>query len=217
MLSDIQGGVGIVGDVFERMNADPTIRFVVSTGDLTDVGSWEELERFQRELEALRVPFYSTVGNHEVPGPENWHALFGPFSSFFRYRGVAYSLVDSSNATIDPTLRETLDAWIAAHVGQTHLFVTHIPLLDVAGLRSGAFRSRNEAASVLEGLAAGDVDALFFGHVHSYYAYELAGVPTYISGGGLAPGERFDGLERHYLTVDLSALGIESVDLVRVD
>lgn len=218
VLSDIQSAIGEVQDIYQRMNADPTIRFVVSTGDLTDNGTFEQLLRFQEELEQLSVPLYSTAGNHEVPGPEHWHALFGPFSVYFEYRGVAYSLVDSSNATIDPAEMDQLRPWLDAHVGAPHLFLTHVPLFDASGLRSGAFRSRNEAARLVGLLAEAEVDGLFFGHVHSYYAYSLGGIDTYISGGGGAIEEELDGIARHYLTVDVDpGSGVTNVGLVRVD
>ncbi|MCA9615167.1 MAG: metallophosphoesterase [Sandaracinus sp.] len=218
VLSDIQDAVDEVQDIFDRMNADPTIRFVLSTGDLTNNGRLGQLVRIQEELELLDVPLYSTVGNHEVPGPEHWHDLFGPFNSYFEYRGVAYSLVDSSNATVDPTELTRLRAWVDSHVEQPHLFLTHVPIFDDAGLRSGSFRSRNEAARLVNLLAEGEVDALFFGHVHSYYAYGLGGIDAYISGGGGAIEEELDGIGRHYLTVDLDpAIGVEAVGLVRID
>jgi predicted phosphodiesterase len=219
VLSDVQDAIGSVQDIFERMAADPTLRFVVSTGDLTDSGSPAQLERFQSELERLPIPFYSTVGNHEVPNPEAWHERFGPFSSFFAFRGVAFSLVDSSNATIDPAVfRDRLLPWLETQRDSTHLFLTHVPILDASGLRSGAFRSRNEAARLLGTLAEHEVDALFFGHVHSYYAYSLGGIETYISGGGGAIEERLDGIERHYLAVDVHPeRGVGDVALVRVD
>ncbi len=66
VLSDIQRGISEVDDIYERMNSDPELRFVVSTGDLTNVGSGEELLRFQRELARLEIPMFSTVGNHEM-------------------------------------------------------------------------------------------------------------------------------------------------------
>ncbi|HJK92843.1 MAG TPA: metallophosphoesterase, partial [Polyangiaceae bacterium LLY-WYZ-15_(1-7)] len=194
VLSDVQDAIGEVQDIYERMRADPSLRFVVSTGDLTDSGTRAQLVRFQEELETLPIPLYSTVGNHEVPGPEAWHDLFGPFNAFFRFRGVAFSLVDSSTATVDPALRrERLRPWLEAHRDAPHLFLTHVPILDASGLRSGAFRSRNEAASLLQELADAEVDALFFGHVHSYYAYSLAGIESYIAGGGGAIEEELDG------------------------
>ncbi|MEM6956664.1 MAG: metallophosphoesterase [Myxococcota bacterium] len=218
VLSDVQEDVGRVDDIFARMNEDD-LRFVVSTGDLTENGGRGELERFITALEGLDVPFYTTAGNHEVPGPANWHALLGPFSVFFEQHGVAYSLADSSNATLDPALQDRMRPFLNAARNAPHLFFTHVPLLDPSGLRAGAFRSRNEAAKHLQDLAEANVDALFFGHVHSYYAFDLAGIPSFISGGGGAIPERLDGIGRHYLRVELlpaSTEPIEAVAFVRV-
>ena len=219
VLSDIQDAVDDVHEIFERMNEDAPL-YVISTGDLSSNGRASELEAIMSQLEVLEVPFYSTVGNHEVPGPEIWHALFGPFSTFFVQHGVAVSLVDSSNATIDPSLYQRVVSFADEHRDRAHLWLTHVPLMDASGLRSGAFSSRNEAARTLQMLADHEVDALFFGHVHSFYAYELAGVPTYISGGGGAVPERLDGIDRHYLLVDLvpdDPDPVAGVSLVRVD
>jgi hypothetical protein len=93
-----------------------------------------------------------------------------------------------------------------------------VPPLDPAGLRGGAFRSRGEAGKLLQKLGNGQVDALFLGHIHSYYAFSAAGVPSFISGGGGAIPETLDGIDRHYLRVRASPeRGIEDVAIVRVD
>lgn len=219
VLSDVQEALTDVGDIFARMN-DDELRYVISTGDLSSDGTFDELIGFQDAMQELEVPLYSTVGNHEVPGPDAWNMLFGPFSGFFVQHRVAVSLVDSSNATIDPDLRDRMLRFADATADMPHLFLTHVPILDASGLRAGAFRSRNEAARTLSELAERRVDALFFGHVHSFYAYELAEIPTYISGGGGAIPERLDGIDRHYLRVEMIPSAdepIESVSLVRID
>ncbi|MEM9068165.1 MAG: metallophosphoesterase [Myxococcota bacterium] len=219
VLSDIQEAIGRVGEIFMRMNDEPEMRFVISSGDLTSSGTRGQLERFQDELELLDVPFFSTTGNHEASGDElDWHELFGPFSSSFAFRGVSFSLVDSSGGTIDPRVYNTLDEWLDGSADRVHVFTTHYALFDPAGLRNGSFKSRNEAARLANRLAAHDVDVLFFGHVHSYYAFSIAEIPSYISGGGGAIEERLDGIQRHFLRVDVDpAVGIENVALVRVD
>ena len=158
-------------------------------------------------------------GNHEMGAPASaWHELFGPFNVHFTFKGVAFSLVDSGNATIDPHVYERLDGWLDDNRARTHAVLTHVPPIDPAGLRGGSFRSRKEAAKLLQKLGAGQVDALFLGHIHSYYAFSAAGVPSYISGGGGAIQETLDGIERHYLRVRASPeRGIEEVAVVRVD
>ncbi len=110
-----------------------------------------------------------------------------------------------------------LDRWLDQARDGTHAVFMHIPPLDPVGLRGGGFRSRKEAAKLMQMLADGRVDALFLGHIHSYYAFSAAGVPSYISGGGGAVPERFDGIGRHYLRVRASAAGIEDVAVVRID
>jgi Icc protein len=219
VLGDVQRAIGEVNEVFARMNEDPEISFVVSSGDLVNTGSRDELEQFQDELALLRVPYFSTVGNHELGGtPRAWHELFGPFNVHFSHRGVVFSLVDDGNATIDPDVYGWLDGWLDDARDATHAVFMHIPPLDPVGVRGGGFRSRKEAAKLMQRLAEARVDALFLGHIHSYYAFSAAGVPSYISGGGGAIPERFDGIGRHYLRVRASRKrGIEDVAVVRVD
>jgi len=219
VLSDVQRAVDNVHEVFERINQDPELRFVVSTGDLVNTGAREELEHFQRELANLDIPFYSTVGNHEMGADAKvWHQLFGPFNVHFAFKGVTFSLVDSGNATIDPHVYDWLDGWLDVARDDVHVVLTHIPPLDPVGLRGGGFRSRKEGAKLMQKLADGRADALFLGHIHSYYAFSAAGVSSYISGGGGAIEERFDGIQRHYLKVHASpGSRLESVGIVRVD
>ena len=86
------------------------------------------------------------------------------------------------------------------------------------GVRNGAFASRNEAQRVLAKLAGGHVDLTLYGHVHSYYAFDNADIPAFITGGGGAIPERFDGIGRHFLNI-LADPGRNTLDvgLVRVD
>ncbi len=219
VLSDIQRGVGEVREVFERMNEDRELRFIVSTGDLANIGTRAELVRIQDELETLNVPFFSTVGNHEMGASSQiWHELFGLFNPHFVFKGVTFSLVDSANATIDPQVYDWLEDWLEGAKRDAHIVLTHVPPIDPVGLRGGGFRSRKEGAKLLTRLAKGRVDALFLGHIHSYYAFSSAGVPTFLSGGGGAIQEQLDGIGRHYLRVRVKkGTGIDDVAVVRVD
>ncbi|HEX6245764.1 MAG TPA: metallophosphoesterase, partial [Polyangiales bacterium] len=143
MLGDVQRAIGSVHEVYERMNQDPELAFVASSGDLVNTGERSELERFQAELAVLEIPYYSTVGNHELGGtPNAWHQLFGLFNVHFHYKGVAFSLIDAGNATIDPIVYGWLADWLDQSRDGTHAVFMHIPPLDPAGLRGGGFRRR---------------------------------------------------------------------------
>jgi hypothetical protein len=94
----------------------------------------------------------------------------------------------------------------------------HIPPLDPIGVRNGAFASRNEAAKLLARLATAGVDLTLYGHIHSYYHFDNAGIPAFISGGGGAIPEKFDNIGRHFLVVDADpSAQTFQVRVVRVD
>ncbi len=220
VLSDVQEAIDRVGDIHRKINETPDVRFVLGIGDLTQRGKREELERFQKELEALHVPYFATLGNHELgdEDPPVYYELVGRGNSHFVYRGVHYSLVDSASATLDPEVYDWLDGWLAEGRDAVHIFGMHVPPLDPVGSRNGAFGSRAEAAKLLSRLGEGRVDLTLYGHIHTYFPYSNAGIPAYISGGGGAIPERLDGIGRHFLVIDVNpASGVEQVGVVRVD
>ncbi len=218
-LADVQEALPRVGDIYERMNQDDGLRFIFFSGDLTESGSREQLEEFQQRLETSRIPLYATLGNHETfLGEVPYHELVGRGSQHFTFRGVRFTMLDTANGTVDPLMEEQLDGWLEAGREAVHVVGMHIAPLDPIGLRNGSFSSRNEAAALVGKLARAGVDLTLYGHVHSYYAFSNAGIPAYISGGGGAIPETFDGVGRHYLTVEVDpAAGVKEVAVVRVD
>jgi 3',5'-cyclic-AMP phosphodiesterase len=219
LLSDVQEAIDGVGDIFERMNQVPNVRFALGAGDLTEQGTREQLERFQSELERLEIPYFATLGNHELgTSPDLFHDYFGRGNFKFYFHGVAFTLLDDASATIDPTVYDWLDDWLEQSRQEVHIVAMHIPPVDPIGVRNGSMASRSEANKLLAKLAAGRVDLTLYGHVHSYYSFDNAGIPAYISGGGGAIPERFDRIGRHFMVFQADARhGITSRDLVKVD
>ncbi|MFO0568335.1 MAG: metallophosphoesterase [Polyangiaceae bacterium] len=219
LMSDVQEAIVDVNDIYRRMNEVHGLRFLLGAGDLTQQGQEDELSRFRDELAALDIPYYTTLGNHELgdsgPAYQDW---YGRANSHFVYRGVHFSLLDSASATIDPIVYDWLDGWLASGRDHVHIVAMHIPPIDPVGVRNGSFSSRNEAAKLLTRLAEGRVDLTLYGHIHSYYSFDNAGIPAYISGGGGAIPERFDQIGRHFLVIDVDPKsGVKSVETVRVD
>lgn len=219
VMSDVQEAITRVQDIYALMNATPDVDFLLGAGDLTEQGTAEQLERFERELRQLGIPYYTTLGNHELgEAPSLYQDYYGRGSQSFEYHGVRFTLLDSASATIDPIVYGWLDRWLADAADQTHVVAMHIPPLDPVGVRNGAFASRNEAAKLLGRLGAAGVDLTLYGHIHSYYHFENAGIPAHVSGGGGAIPERFDDMGRHFLVVaaDPATQALE-VRVVRVD
>ena len=219
VLSDVQEAIDEVQDIYAKVNAEKDVRFVLGAGDLTQQGTVDQLGRFEKELRSLRLPYYTTLGNHELGRtPPPFQDLYGRGNFSFEFRQVRFTLLDSASATIDPLVYDWLDEWLAAGRHQTHIVGMHIPPMDPVGVRNGGFASRGEAAKLLSRLAQGRVDLTLYGHIHSYYDFDNAGIPAHISGGGGAIPERFDGIGRHFLVVDVDAgAGIKNVRVVRVD
>jgi predicted phosphodiesterase len=219
LLSDVQEAIDRVADIFERMNRVSDVRFVLGAGDLTSRGTREELERFQSELERMRVPYFATLGNHELgTHPDLFHEYFGRGNFHFRFHGVAFTMIDDASASIDPTVYDWLDDWLAAARRDVHVVAMHIPPVDPIGVRNGSMGSRSEADKLLARLAEGRVDLTLYGHIHSYYSFDNAGIPAFISGGGGAIPERFDRIGRHFMVFDIDAQhGITARSVIKVD
>lgn len=219
LMSDVQEALDRVSDIFRRVNVEPDVRFLLGAGDLTQRGTVAQLEQYQRELLGLDVPYFTTLGNHEL-GSEDcpYQDYFGRGNFQFQFKGVAFTLLDSGSATLDPLVYDWLDGWLDAARSQVHIVSMHIPPLDPIGVRNGAFGSRAEAAKLLGRLAEGLVDLTVYGHIHSYYSFENAGIPAYISGGGGAIPERFDRIGRHFMVFDVDPeLGIRETRRVDID
>jgi predicted phosphodiesterase len=219
LMSDVQEAIDDVQDIFSMINEEQGVEFLLGAGDLTQRGSHTELRRFERELEELDVPYYTTLGNHELGSdPPPFQDRMGRASFSFEYRGARFTLLDSASATIDPLVLSNLDEWLDAARDQVHMVAMHIPPIDPIGVRNGSFASRNEANDLLARLLRGGVDLTLYGHIHSYYRFSNGGIAARISGGGGAIPERFDGIGRHFLAIDVDPIEqtFES-KVVRVD
>jgi hypothetical protein len=217
--ADVQEAIDKVSDVFDAMNQESAARFVTMAGDLTRTGSPDQLERFQSEQQRLQLPIFVTLGNHELGDADvPYHDFFGRGSYSFVFHETRFTFLDSASATLDPSVYGWLDGWLEAGRNQPHLAFMHVPPLDPSGIRNGAFSSRAEANKLLARLGRGRVATTFYGHIHSYYAFENAGIPAFISGGGGAIPERFDNIGRHFLVVRVDP-GAHAVTtrVVRVD
>jgi len=219
LLSDVQEGIDRIQDVYRVINAQSNLDFLLGAGDLTDEGEDDELAHFQHELATLDVPYYTTLGNHELgERPPPYQQWFGRGNFQFLHRGVYFTLLDSASATIDPLAENWLDTWLANAKASVHIVAMHIPPLDPVGTRNAAFASRGEAAALLAKLAEAAVDLTLYGHIHSYYSFKNAGIPAVISGGGGATPEQADDIGRHFVVFEVDASrGIISTEVVRVD
>lgn len=217
-MADIQTALPDVDEVFEAINATPGPRFVVGMGDITERSELEEYELFDRQLVTLQIPFYTTLGNHELwASPSRFFDRYGRASFSFTFKGVTFSFADTGDGDIDPLVEQQVVGWLAAARTNTSIFLTHFPPIDPVGARYGGFRSGDDGRRLLSRLVDGGVDLTLYGHIHSYVEFVNAGIPAFISGGGGAEPMKWDGIDRHFLVVRADSTRIIDVSLHRVD
>jgi Icc protein len=215
-LGDIQEAIGGFGTVVDRMNQEVDADFLLLLGDLTNRTGGDELDAVEAAFSHLALPVYATPGNHDIYSADGYQQRFGRTNYTFTHRGARFTSLDSGSGTLASKTWDTVPAWLDAGREQLHVLFSHIPVTERNGVRGGQWASRREARHALSVFGQGHVDLLLFGHVHSYDAYESDGIPTFISGGGGASPEAFDGIGRHYLRVEVRG-GVPNVTVVRVD
>jgi hypothetical protein len=217
-VADIQTALPEVDEVFEAINAVPDLRFVVAMGDITQRAEVWEYDLFDRQLVTLQIPFYTTLGNHDLWAPASrFFERYGRASFSFTFKGVTFTFADSGDGDIDPTVDGWLDEWLDAARDRTSIFLSHFPPIDPVGIRYGGFRSADDARRLLSKFVQNNVDLTLYGHIHTFIKFDNAGIPAYISGGGGAEPMKCDGNDRHFHVVEADSTGIRDVSVHRVD
>jgi len=76
------------------INAMDDVAFVVLTGDITELGTNEELATAKRILDSLDIPYYIIPGNHDTGWSESgglsFNQAFGDDKFYFKHKGVHF-------------------------------------------------------------------------------------------------------------------------------
>jgi predicted phosphodiesterase len=157
-------------------------KFIVVTGDITQNGTKEELQRFIDVANTFGAPCYPAIGNHDVyadnAGP--WKELIG--SSIYRIdssdAAATLFILDNANASLG---QEQLE-WLEREMKHTQrrVFVFAHDNFFVNGSPPDFEQTTDivERARVMS-LLQGSCDMMFMGHLHKRIIKEYGGV-TYI-------------------------------------
>jgi predicted phosphodiesterase len=159
--------------------------FVVVTGDITQNGKREDLEKFLEIAASLRtigVPCYPVIGNHDVyfNNWPNWRDLIG--STAYRVEGPNSSttlfVLDSANGSFGKDQIDWLKEGLKSARPRVFIF-THANLFTEKLTDIEQITDNRERARLLS-LLDDRCDAAFFGHVHNRIVRK-AGRASYIS------------------------------------
>ncbi len=220
----------VIGQVMERKPA-----FIVNTGDqIATSGSREQWVNFWEMSKVVAVPYFFTVGNHDVhpdvagseqtykeqvnlPGNELYYSFAAGNSLFV----VLDSNVKGEDKKITGEQLEWLEQTLAASK-QRHTFVfVHHPLYPEPGkgkhFGNSLDRYKDERDRLQALFVKHRVNTVFLGHEHVYLRKNIDGIRHIVAGGGGAPlyAKDEDGGFHHYvlLTVDGEKVSGEVVDV----
>lgn len=123
------------------INARHDIAFVVLTGDITEMGTNDELRLAKQILDSLGLPWYIIPGNHDTgwseSGGDMFKTIFGDDKFSFEYQGIRFlgcasgPYVRMSDGHVPRDAVNWLDTELKKiKPGQPVLFLNHYPIDD---------------------------------------------------------------------------------------
>ena len=139
ILGDNRNGYQTFSKIIEQINAINPV-FVVDNGDLVYGGEPNKYRLFYETVSKLRVPLYTTLGNHDIreSGRPIYTKLFGPPYYSFDYGNGHFVFLDSSRGWAEKhAISEEQYIWLENDLksasGKRIFVITHIPPTDPRG------------------------------------------------------------------------------------
>lgn len=182
-VSDIHIGSNNSEDDLRRtvqsINNDPSIAFVILSGDITDFGSDTEFITAKEILDSLNKPWHIIPGNHDAnwseSGTNSFKKIFGAETFFFEYGGYYFiGTACGPNMRMSPgqVPRENV-VWLDSTLKhlknkkQPVIFVNHYPMDS----------SLNNWYDVIDLLKTKNTQLIICGHGHANHQFNFEGIP----------------------------------------
>ena len=190
-------GDGCFPDLDRAIRAN-RINFVVCGGDLTFLGEESEYRNFVEHVNALTVPSYAALGNHDLlnGGWSYYWRYLGPSSYSFYGGNAKFVVIDSASYEIGEHQMEWIKEELRTSKQPLLFVISHIPIYGGAH-ETYDFPKGEERTELIELFEKYDVDYVLEGHYHSYVDITENGV-RYITSGSFSDGLLNSG-DRHFL------------------
>jgi outer membrane protein assembly factor BamB/calcineurin-like phosphoesterase family protein len=161
------------------INANPELKFVIITGDITEFGADTELKTAKAILDSLNKPWYIIPGNHDAnwseSGANSFRTVFGAETTTFQYGGFLFAgTACGPNMRMGPGQVPHEDiVWLDSvlhHLpspGMPIVYLNHYPQ-DSA---------QNNWYEALDLLKQHNVQLILCGHGHSNHLLNFEGIP----------------------------------------
>jgi hypothetical protein len=173
--------------------------FLIINGDLVDEASAADFalakQILDEELDG-QLPYHYVPGNHERGNNslDNFRAVFGDTQQVIDHRGTRFITMDTSGINLRASdwtqlgrLRTELDRAAKDRTVRNVVLVQHVPPRDPTPARASELSDRKEAATIESWLTGfqdrtGKGAAFIGGHVGTFHASHVDGVPYFING-----------------------------------
>ena len=134
-LSDTHNYYNEFSDQIDYINSKSgEYKFVIISGDLTNLGLLREFETTKKLLKKLRIPYVTAVGNHDLlsNGASIYRQMFGLTDYSFTFRQTKFIFFNNNNwesSGIVPNL-SFVESELASSTSTNHVLVAHVSPQD---------------------------------------------------------------------------------------
>lgn len=163
-------------------------QFVIGMGDLTDVGTRDELSKTKAIYDNSGLPYYSSPGDHDMwdsrnqkkDASQNFVDVFGPSYQAFTYKNTRFILINNADnyLGIDSTQLQWIEDELK-NIDQTSIqqifVVADIPLFHPSSdhvMGKTEPKLKNQADHLLSIFARAGVKQIFSADTHMYSSYK---------------------------------------------
>ncbi|AHJ99753.1 metallophosphoesterase family protein [Hymenobacter swuensis] len=119
------------------VNQQRAVDFVLVGGDISDFGLTREFRWVNQRLNALRVPFLTVIGNHDLVGNGRavYQHIYGPLNYSFQYQQTRFICLDTNGREYGFGRQVPDMAWLRQQLADTAgsrrtIVVGHMPPTD---------------------------------------------------------------------------------------
>jgi 3',5'-cyclic AMP phosphodiesterase CpdA len=191
--------------MFDRFKQDALARgvgFFCVLGDLTEHATADERDSIVKDLESVGLPYYATIGNHELYQADGWDwfkETFGPSCCPVVIADrIKLIFLDTADGLIGQTQYDWLESELDDGGQYLKIVGTHYPAFDGPEPIMWRVASTVERTKLQHLLQKYRAYALVSGHIHGWRHAVVSGVNHFIVG-TMPPGGLDYGGEKGYL------------------
>ena len=156
-------------DQIGNFSTNKSASFVLNCGDLVDDGESKNYNYvLQREGEALDVPLYSALGNHDLysDGWDDFRSKIGPSSASFTYGNSFFLIIDTASCKVGGKQFDWIEDKLRESHAEHKFVISHMCLYDSDVETPTILCDPDERLKMISLLKEYDVDYFLCGHKH---------------------------------------------------